>query len=314
VRPQVTVTADLASLLARCGVGGSGAWGGVLSGEAVRRLACDATVTRALVRRHPNGGPGHDGHADAGHATGSGGARHDGHAGEADAGQATTSDGHGRATGGHAAGDGQRHATGHSSVAGHHAGPDGSGTADQDRLAEQLRAAAALLPPPLGAPVEPLELGRATRVVPPRCAAPWRCATAAAPPKAATGPHPGPTPTTCGTGSTAGRPTWTTWCCCAGSTTWPSTKQAGGSSATLAAAGWSWSRRRGASPAATPHPPPEPLNLAHRRRDAPPDRPPAAPRLAAWAAAGRRVTHRRSRPARPLPQPPRDAATSPTDR
>jgi hypothetical protein len=224
LRPQVTVTADLASLLARCGVGGAGGWGGVLAGEAARRLACDATVTRALVRRHANGGPGHDGHA-----------------GEADAGQATTSDGHaGRharpdgatgngqrhatrhssfaghharpdATAGHGSQDdatrqggvadhhdggvgsgptgharpdgtsgngGQGHATGHRGVADHHVGgvgscptghanPDGSGTADRGGLAAQLRAAAALLPPPLGAPVELLELGRATRVVSP---------------------------------------------------------------------------------------------------------------------------------------------------
>ncbi|HEY2956778.1 MAG TPA: DUF222 domain-containing protein, partial [Actinomycetota bacterium] len=74
LRPQVTVTADLASLLARHGVGGSGAWGGVLDAEAVRRLACDATVTRALVHRHPIGGDGgqagtpdgHGGHAGPG--------------------------------------------------------------------------------------------------------------------------------------------------------------------------------------------------------------------------------------------------------
>jgi hypothetical protein len=110
LRPQVTVTADLASLLARHGVGGSGAWGGVLDGEAARRLACDATVTRALVRRHPIGG-----------------------------------DGGQPATGAHAS----------------------SGTTDQGGLAAALRAAVPLLPLPLGAPVELLDLGRATRVVPP---------------------------------------------------------------------------------------------------------------------------------------------------
>jgi hypothetical protein len=44
VRPQVTVTVELASLLARHGVGGMGGWGGILPGETVRRLCCDATL------------------------------------------------------------------------------------------------------------------------------------------------------------------------------------------------------------------------------------------------------------------------------
>src|SRR6266540_2871286 len=46
LRPQLTVTADLASLLASSGsVNRVGGWGGVLPPETVRRLACDATVT-----------------------------------------------------------------------------------------------------------------------------------------------------------------------------------------------------------------------------------------------------------------------------
>src|SRR6266536_2316863 len=98
LRPQLTVTADLASLLAEHGVGGVGGWGGVLLLETVRRLACDAAVTRAIVRRHPT----------------------------------------------------------------HH---DGAG--DGGALAAALREAVALLPPPLGAPVELLDLGRATRVISP---------------------------------------------------------------------------------------------------------------------------------------------------
>ncbi|HYZ00307.1 MAG TPA: hypothetical protein VFA92_02325, partial [Candidatus Binatia bacterium] len=44
-------------------------------------------------------------------------------------------------------------------------------------------AADRLLPPQLGGPVELLELGRATRDVSQGCAAPWPCATAAAPPR-----------------------------------------------------------------------------------------------------------------------------------
>ena len=58
LRPNLNVTIDLANLQAPHGVGGVGGWGGVLPGETVRRLACDATVTRAIVRRHP----GHAGH------------------------------------------------------------------------------------------------------------------------------------------------------------------------------------------------------------------------------------------------------------
>ncbi|HEX6678072.1 MAG TPA: DUF222 domain-containing protein [Actinomycetes bacterium] len=117
LRPQVNVTIELASLQAQTGVGGVGAWGGVLPPETVRRLACDALVTRAVVRRDPDlpgTGAGHpDPSPDAGPQEG-GGARADG------------------------------------------------GT-----LAAVLRKAVSLLPAPLGAPVALLDLGRATRVVPP---------------------------------------------------------------------------------------------------------------------------------------------------
>jgi hypothetical protein len=60
LRPGLTVTVELASLLATTNgggsVGGVGEWGGMLPREAVRRLACDATVTRAIVHRHPPAG------------------------------------------------------------------------------------------------------------------------------------------------------------------------------------------------------------------------------------------------------------------
>ncbi len=110
LRPQLTVTVDLATLRAQHGgVGAAGGWGAVLPGETARRLACDAAVTRAIVRRHPT---------DAPHGTGDRGGQADGGSG------------------------------------------DGG-------LAAELRAAQRLLPPPLGAPVEVLDLGRATRVISP---------------------------------------------------------------------------------------------------------------------------------------------------
>ena len=122
LRPNVNVTIELASLKAQTGLGGTGGWGGVLPPETVRRLACDAVVTRAVVRRHPHlAATGHG--TNGGHADPTTGGSPDGRPEE-------------------------------SSVAG--VGP-----------AEKLRAAVSLLPPPLGAPVALLDLGRATRVVPP---------------------------------------------------------------------------------------------------------------------------------------------------
>jgi hypothetical protein len=102
VRPQLTVTIDLASLLGHPASGGEGAWVGPLPAETVRRLACDGAVTRVLVTRH------HD-----------------------------------------------------------PAGED-SDSGDADGLAARLRTAITLLPAALGgAPTQPLEVGRATRVVSP---------------------------------------------------------------------------------------------------------------------------------------------------
>jgi len=106
VRPQVTVTVELASLLGRAGMpGGDGGWAGPLPTETARRLACDAALTRVLVARDPD----HHRHPDGG---GGGG----------------------------------------------HGSPGG--------LAARLHKAMALLPAALGgAPTQPLEVGRTTRVV-----------------------------------------------------------------------------------------------------------------------------------------------------
>jgi Domain of unknown function (DUF222)/HNH endonuclease len=120
VRPQLTVTVDLDSLLGRQDTpGGDGGDTGPLGPEACRRLACDGAVTRVLVTRHP---------------TGDGGAGHDGGDQDqpVDPGRTNTS-----------------------------APKLGGGS-----LGARLRAAAAKLPPVLGgAPTQPLEVGRASRVV-----------------------------------------------------------------------------------------------------------------------------------------------------
>jgi hypothetical protein len=56
---------------------------------------------------------------------------------------------------------------------------------------------------------------------------PWRCGTAAACSRAASGPWPGATPIICGIGSMVARPTWRTWPWCAGPTTGASMRAAG---------------------------------------------------------------------------------------
>jgi hypothetical protein len=59
VRPQLLVTVDLDSLAGRPGgTGGALGWAEPLDPDACRRLACDGTVTRVLVSRHPGGQPG----------------------------------------------------------------------------------------------------------------------------------------------------------------------------------------------------------------------------------------------------------------
>jgi hypothetical protein len=125
VRPQVTVTVDLDSLLGRQNaVGGEVGGPGSLAPEGCRRLACDGALTRVLVTRHPD----HQQHPSH--------HRHPDHHNDPDH---------------------------HDGPHGHGDGPSGHG---DEALAEQLRAALALLPPALGgAPTQPLEVGRTTRVI-----------------------------------------------------------------------------------------------------------------------------------------------------
>jgi Domain of unknown function (DUF222)/HNH endonuclease len=134
VRPQVTVTVDLASLLGEPGSpGGTGAWTGPLPAETARRLACDATLTRVLVARHPHPASVGDG---------------DPTADPPDLHHPAWADDRGDDHHGH-------HQPGHD--------PDATG-----ELAVRLQAALALLPVALGGPAtQPLEVGRATRVVSP---------------------------------------------------------------------------------------------------------------------------------------------------
>jgi hypothetical protein len=143
IRPQLTVTVDLDSLLDPHGsLGGEIGWAGPLDPEACRRLACDGAVTRVLVTRHPGGHHGHDpGDHDHPGDHGHPGQDHPGgHHGQHDPG-----------------GDG------HDDPSGHHPADDLPGAGG---LAERLRAAAARLPLVLGgSPTQPLEVGRTSRVV-----------------------------------------------------------------------------------------------------------------------------------------------------
>jgi hypothetical protein len=136
VRPQLTVTVELESLLGRPGaLGGEVGWAGPLTPEGCRRLACDGAVTRVLVTRH---GAGPDTHPDD--------------------------------LGDH----GHTHPSGHHELGGHQAQDDSCGRhghldpGGEGGLAEWLRTAAKRLPPVLGgAPTQPLDVGRTTRVVQP---------------------------------------------------------------------------------------------------------------------------------------------------
>ena len=126
VRPQLTVTVDLDSLLGHPhAVGGEVGWAGPLDPEACRRLACDGAVTRVLVTRQH---PGHH-HPD----------------------QNPNAEAPSQAPDPNAEAPPKTH--------------DRSGT---DGLAARLQAAMTLLPPTLGgAPTQPLEVGRTTRVIQP---------------------------------------------------------------------------------------------------------------------------------------------------
>jgi hypothetical protein len=142
VRPQVTVTVDLASLLGQAGLpGGEGGWVGPLPVETARRLACDATVTRVVVTRdHAAAGGDHQ------HPVGQASDRQP-------AGELGDHDPVGLGGDPDPAGD----------PAVTLGDPDPAGD-----LAARLRAAMPLLPPALGgARPQPLDVGRATRVVSP---------------------------------------------------------------------------------------------------------------------------------------------------
>ncbi|HEV2894418.1 MAG TPA: DUF222 domain-containing protein, partial [Actinomycetota bacterium] len=137
VRPQLTVIVDLDSLLGRPGaVGGEIGGAGPLDPEACRRLACDGALTRVLVTRHHPGHP-HPGHGPSGQE------------------QHPIPDASGE----------QPPAATHpnssqQSMAHHPSVPSG--------LEGELRAAMTKLSPVLGgAPTQPLEVGRATRVIQP---------------------------------------------------------------------------------------------------------------------------------------------------
>jgi hypothetical protein len=125
VRPQLTVTVDLDSLLGHPGaLGGEVGWAGPLDPETCQRLACDGALTRVLVTRRQ---PGHHGLTD-----------------RPSSGAGPTTQDSGRVEG--------------------LATPGLAGKG----LATRLRAAMALLPPVLGgAPSQPLEVGRTSRVVQP---------------------------------------------------------------------------------------------------------------------------------------------------
>jgi len=101
-----------------------------LGPEACRRLACDGALTRILVTRHPTGHHPND------------------------------DDAHGQDASGHHPGGHHGHEPG-----GHRSHDDCGG---EGGLADRLQAVAALLPLVLGgAPSQPLDLGRASRVVTP---------------------------------------------------------------------------------------------------------------------------------------------------
>jgi hypothetical protein len=62
VRPQLTVTVDLDSVLDHhASLGGEAGWAEPLPAETARRLACDAAVTRVLVTRHSDNSSSHGG-------------------------------------------------------------------------------------------------------------------------------------------------------------------------------------------------------------------------------------------------------------
>jgi hypothetical protein len=145
-RPQLTVMVDLDSLVGRQdSLGGEVGWAGPLAPEACRRLACDGALTRVLVTRQHAGYH----HLDHGHSG------HEGPVGRHPS-------RHQRPVVQHPNGD-ERPAGRDPSRDPQPLAQDPLGVAG---LAGRLRVAMALLPPVLGgAPTQPLEVGRASRVV-----------------------------------------------------------------------------------------------------------------------------------------------------
>jgi Domain of unknown function (DUF222)/HNH endonuclease len=138
VRPQLAVVVELDSLLHPGGLGGEAGWAAPLPPEACRRLACDGTVTRVMVSRHAGGQdqlPSHGQFQGYGHGQ------------PLLSGQPLPGQGAGADAPLSTCGDPSRRDLG---------------------LEARLRAAMAGLPPTLGgAPSQPLDVGRATRVVSP---------------------------------------------------------------------------------------------------------------------------------------------------
>ena len=145
VRPQLTVTVDLDSLVGRPGsLGGEVGGVGPLDPEACRRLACDGALTRVLVTREPRGHR----HPDHGPSANEGPVAQAPSSDERPVAQAPSRD--------------QR------PLAGDPSRDEGLVARDPggEGLEVRLRTAMALLPPVLGgAPTQPLEVGRASRVV-----------------------------------------------------------------------------------------------------------------------------------------------------
>jgi hypothetical protein len=148
VRPQLAVVVDLESLLGHPGaIGGEAGWAGPLAPEACRRLACDGAVTRVLVTRQPSPHRHHGPDDHPGGRDDCGGPDHHHHSG------------------------GPGDCCGHPD--GHHPGrpdPDTHHLDDHGDSgpAARLHTAMTRLPPILGgAPSQPLDVGRTTRVVTP---------------------------------------------------------------------------------------------------------------------------------------------------
>jgi hypothetical protein len=180
VRPQLTVTVDLDSLLGHPNaLGGETGWAGPLDPEACRRLACDGAVTRVLVTRQPTIHPS---------ATDQPTGKH----------PHPTHDPSGPPPPDH-----------------HPSRQDQPPPHDQDQpagVAARLQAATALPPPRSWVAPRPSRwrsAGPPESSNPPN-AAPWPSATAAVSSPTAPAPWPGAKRIICATGSMAAPPTWPT--------------------------------------------------------------------------------------------------------